>query len=137
MEADGLRDAVREATDGRGVDVVFDPVGGEMFRAAMRAAAFEGRLLPIGFASGGVPQIPANILLVKNLTAIGLYWGAYFRRKPEVLGDSVKRILEWYRSGSVRPHIGRSLPLSQAETALEALRNRESTGKIVLCRGKG
>ena len=132
VEADALRDAVREVTDGRGADVVFDPVGGDMFRAAMRAAAFEGRLLPIGFASGSVPQIPANILLVKNLTAIGLYWGIYFRHKPEVLGESVKRILSWYESGSIRPHVGHSLPLRQAEDALELLRNRRSTGKIVL-----
>lgn len=135
VEADGLRDAVREATNGRGADVVFDPVGGDMFRAAMRATAFEGRLIPIGFASGIVPQIPANILLVKNLTAIGLYWGIYFRHRPEVLGESVERILDWYQSNRIRPHIGRSLPLSRAEEALEALRNRESTGKIVLrCR---
>ena len=132
VEADALRDAVREVTDGRGADVVFDPVGGDMFRAAMRAAAFEGRLLPIGFASGSVPQIPANVLLVKNLTAIGLYWGIYFRHKPEVLGESVKRILSWYESGSIRPHVGHSLPLRQAEDALELLRNRRSTGKIVL-----
>ncbi len=130
--ADALRDAVLEATGGRGADVVFDPVGGDTFRAAMRAAAFEGRLVPIGFASGSVPQIPANILLVKNLTAIGLYWGAYFRRSPGVIGDSVKQILRWYRDGRIEPHVSRTLPLEEAERALEALRDRTSTGKIVL-----
>ena len=132
VNAGALRDAVRDATGGHGADVVFDPVGGEMFRAAIRAAAFEGRLLPIGFASGDVPQIPANILLVKNLTAIGLYWGAYFRHAPDIIGKSVQQILDWYNEGRIRPHVGDVLPLDRAEEALEALRRRRSTGKLVL-----
>ena len=103
-----------------------------MFRAAMRATAFEGRLLPIGFASGDVPQIPANILLVKNLTAIGLYWGAYFRHNPEIIGNSVKQILHWCGAGRILPHVGEVLQLDRAEEALEALRHRRSTGKLVL-----
>ena len=132
VAADELRDAVLAATDGRGADVVFDPVGGAMFRAALRATAFEGRLLPIGFASGEIPQIPANILLVRNLSVIGLYWGAYATRRPEPLGAGLRRILGWYEARRIRPHVGVSLPLARAEEALAALRERTATGKIIL-----
>jgi NADPH2:quinone reductase len=83
-DAETLRDAVKALG---GADVVYDPVGGDLWKAALRAANFEARLLPIGFASGEVPQIPANILLVKNLTVIGLYWGAYYRHAPDVMGE--------------------------------------------------
>ena len=99
----------------------------------MRKAAFEGLPIPIGFASGSVPQIAANKLLVKNLTAIGLYRENYFPRWPDVRGESADRNLDRYRSIRVRPQVGRSLLLSRTDEALEAPRNRESTGKIVPC----
>ncbi len=134
-EQTDLREAVRAATDGRGCDVVYDPVGGEPFRAALRATAVGGRILPIGFASGEVPQVPANILLVKNLSLLGLYWGAYYRHWPEVLADSFRRILAWYEAGKIRPHVSRQLPLEEAETGINLLRSRRSTGKIVLLPG--
>ncbi len=115
-----------------GADVVYDPVGGDQWVAALRATNPEGRLIPIGFASGEVPQIPANILLVKNLTVIGLYWGAYFRFAPEVMAESLARLLAWHGEGAIRPHVSHRLPLSQAEAALDLLRRREATGKVVL-----
>jgi len=118
-----------------GADVVFDPVGGAQWEAAMRAANPEARLLPIGFASGQVPQIPANILLVKNLTVIGLYWGAYARFAPDVLAQSAERILAWYAAGQIRPQISHVLALGEAEAALDLLRRREATGKVVLTTG--
>ncbi len=129
VEADGLRDAVKALG---GADVVYDPVGGEMWRAAMRAANFGARLIPIGFASGEVPQIPANILMVKNLDVIGLYWGAYLRHDPSVLADSLRQLLQWWAAGRIAPHVSRTLPLEEAETALDLLRMRKATGKIVL-----
>ncbi len=124
-----LRDAVRALG---GADVVFDPVGGALWDAAMRAANFEARLLPIGFASGVVPQIPANIVMVKNLTIIGLYWGAYYRRRPEVLAGSLSQILAWWAEGRIAPHVGHVLPLERANEALDLLRDRAATGKVVV-----
>jgi NADPH2:quinone reductase len=131
LDADpaGLRDAVRALG---GADVVYDPVGGELWREALRAANFEARLLPIGFASGEVPQIPANHLLVKNLDVIGLYWGAYLRHAPAVLGDSLRRLLGWWEAGAIAPHVSNVLPLARAEEALGLLRDRSAAGKVAL-----
>lgn len=124
-----LRDAVRALG---GADVVYDPVGGALFDAALRATNPEGRLIPIGFASGDIPRIPANILLVKNLDVIGLYWGGYRRFQPEVLAESLREILAWRAAGRLQPHISHVLPLEEAERALDLLRRREATGKVVL-----
>ncbi len=124
-----LRDRVKALG---GADVVFDAVGGAQWEAAFRAANPEARLLPIGFASGEVPQIPANILLVKNLTVIGLYWGGYARFAPEVLAESAAQLVAWHGEGAIRPHISHRLPLREANIALDLLRRREATGKVVL-----
>lgn len=115
-----------------GVDVVYDAVGGDAFMAALRATRPEGRLLAIGFASGTVPQIPANLLLVKNLSVMGLYWGGYLGFAPRVLTDSLTTLMGWIAEGALRPHISHILPLDRADEALALLRERRSTGKIVL-----
>ncbi|MBL4917653.1 NADPH:quinone oxidoreductase family protein [Szabonella alba] len=115
-----------------GVDVVYDAVGGPAFMEALRAARPEGRLIPIGFAGGEVPQIPANLLLVKNLTVIGLYWGAYRRFAPQVLRDSLAELTRWHGEGKLRPHISHVLPLDRAAEALALLRSRTATGKVVV-----
>lgn len=115
-----------------GADVVYDPVGGAQFDAAFRATNPGGRIIPVGFASGTVPQIPANHLLVKNLTVIGLYWGGYLRLRPEVLTGSLATLLQWYGEGRLRPHVSHQLPLERAGEALELLRSRQSTGKVVV-----
>lgn len=115
-----------------GADVVYDPVGGDQFDAALSATKADGRILIVGFAGGRVQQIPANHLLVKNITVIGLYWGAYLDFRPEVLTDSLATLLCWYAEGSLRPHISTVLPLSRAAEGLELLRSRKSTGKIVV-----
>jgi len=128
-ETADLREAVRALG---GADVVYDPVGGEQWKAALRAANPEARLLPIGFASGEVPQIPANILLVKNLTVIGLYWGAYYRFAPGVLGQSFRKLLAWYSEGRIRPHVSQTVALEHANDALDLLRDRRATGKVVI-----
>ena len=113
-------------------DVVYDPVGGDLFDAALRACNPEARLLPLGFASGAVPQIPANILLVKNLTVIGYYWGGYMRVNPSVLTDSFATLFDWYARGKLKPHVSHVLPLEQANEGLELLRSRRATGKVVI-----
>ncbi|MDR5652081.1 NADPH:quinone oxidoreductase family protein [Ruixingdingia sedimenti] len=115
-----------------GADVVYDPVGGDTFMAALRATRPEGRLIPIGFAGGGVPQIPANLLLVKNLTVIGLYWGGYMNFRPEVLTGSLAELLRWYAAGELHPHVSDIFPLAEAGAALACLRERRSTGKVVV-----
>ncbi len=115
-----------------GADVVYDPVGGAQFDAAFRATNPGGRIIPVGFASGAVPQIPANHLLVKNLTVIGFYWGGYLRLRPEVLTTSLATLLQWYGEGRLRPHVSHQLPLERAGEALELLRSRQSTGKVVV-----
>jgi NADPH2:quinone reductase len=128
-ETDDIRSVVKALG---GADVVYDPVGGEQFKAALRACNAEARLLPLGFASGEVPQIPANLLLVKNISVIGLYWGGYTRVNPKVLTDSFATLFRWYVEGKLKPHVSHVLPLEQANEALELLRTRQATGKVVL-----
>lgn len=115
-----------------GADVVYDPIGGDQFKAALRACNPEARIIPLGFASGEIPQIPANILLVKNLTVIGLYWGAYAKIKPSVLTDSFNELFVMYSEGHLKPHVSHVLPLEQANEALQLLIDRKATGKVVV-----
>ncbi|SDW66366.1 NADPH2:quinone reductase [Ruegeria halocynthiae] len=115
-----------------GADVVYDAVGGEVFKAAFRATNPEGRLLPIGFAGGDVPQIPANHLLVKNLSVIGVYLGGYLKFRPEIVRDSFSTLFHWHSEGRIKPHISQVLPLQDVATGLDLLRDRKSTGKVVI-----
>jgi len=115
-----------------GLDVVYDPIGGDQFTSAFRACKPEARLLSIGFASGEVPQVPANHLLVKNLSVLGLYWGGYLKFKPQVITNSLAQLMKWFEEGRITPHISHELPLERAAEALELLRSRKSTGKVVV-----
>ena len=124
-----LRDEVRALG---GADVVYDPVGGDQFMSALRACRPEARLLVIGFASGDVPQIPANHLLVKNVSVIGHYWGGYMAFRPEVVTDSLETLFRWYSAGRLQPHVSHVLPLARAGEGLALLRGRGSTGKVVI-----
>lgn len=115
-----------------GADVVYDPVGGDQFIAAFRACNPEARVLPIGFASGDVPQIKANHLLVKNITVMGLYWGGYLAFNPKALTDSLATLMDWFCEGKIKPHVSHVLPLEQAAEGLDLLAKRKSTGKVVI-----
>lgn len=115
-----------------GADVVYECIGGEVFRACFRATRPDGRILAIGFAGGEVPQIPANHLLVKNISVIGVNWGGYLKFRPEVLTGSLRTLFDWYSAGELSPHISHRLPLDRAAEALELLRQRKATGKIVV-----
>lgn len=115
-----------------GVDVVYDPVGGDQFKAAFRACRPESRIITIGFASGEVPKIPANHLLVKNIDVLGMYWGGYLAFRPQVVTDSLKTLMGWFEAGRLHPHISHTLPLERAGEALELLRSRASIGKVVV-----
>jgi NADPH2:quinone reductase len=112
--------------------VVYDAVGGDQFREALRATNPEGRILLIGFASGSVPEIPANHLLVKNVSVIGHYWGGYQKFRPGALSDSLATLLRWYEEGRLRPHVSHVLPLERAGEAFDLLRSRQATGKVVI-----
>ena len=129
---DASVDLVTEIRSLGGADVVYDPVGGDAFKSAMRATNREGRIVTIGFASGDVPQIPANHLLVKNITVIGFYWGSYLKFNPTALTDSMGELLDWYAQGRLKPHVSHVVPLENAADALELLRSRKSTGKVVV-----
>jgi NADPH2:quinone reductase len=128
-DKENLKDVVKNLG---GADVVYDPIGGELFKSALRASNPEARILTIGFASGEVPQIAANHLLVKNLNIIGFYWGGYLKFKPTVISDSTSQLFEWYSSGIIKPHISYRLPLDEAHQGLELLRTRKSTGKVII-----
>ena len=135
--ADHLIDAktedIREVVKSLGgADVVYDPVGGEQFTAAFRATNPDGRLLAIGFASGEVPPIPANHMLVKNLTVIGMYWGGYLKFKPKALTDSMATLFGWLSEGRIKPHVSETYPLDRVAEGLTLLRERKSTGKVVI-----
>jgi len=115
-----------------GADIVYDPVGGDLFKSALRACNPEARVLPLGFASGEIPQIPANILLVKNIDVLGFYWGGYRKFAPDVMNESLRQIMEWAKDGKIKPHVSNVLPLNQANEALSLLSNRQATGKVVV-----
>jgi len=130
--SEDLRARVKELTCGRGADVVFDPIGGELFDASLSSIAWEGRIVIIGFAAGRIQQIPANRLLLKNAAAIGFYWGSYRSRDPARLHAGFEELLRWHVEGRIRPHVSHVLPLAEARAALELLLARKSTGKVVL-----
>jgi NADPH2:quinone reductase len=127
-----IRERVKAITGGHGADVVYDPVGGDAFDASLRCVAWGGRLIIIGFAAGRISQIPANILLVKNVDVIGFYWGSYQARKPELLRNSYAKLLGWYQEGKLQPHVSAQFDLKDIAQAMNILRARKSTGKVVL-----
>ncbi|MFK7754963.1 MAG: NADPH:quinone oxidoreductase family protein [Sedimentitalea sp.] len=129
---DDSEDLLARLRDLGGVDVVYDAVGGAPFKAAFRAARPEGRLLTIGFASGDVPQVPANHLLVKNLSVIGFYIGGYMKFRPEVIRDSLVTLMGWFEAGRLSPHISHTLPLEDVHQGFDLLARRVSTGKVVI-----
>jgi len=132
-----VRTRVLDLTGGRGADVIYDPVGGAAFAASLRSIAWGGRIVVIGFASGTIPQVPANILLVKHIGVLGFSWGSYRQHRPEVLTASMETLLEWYAEGALRPRVSLTFDLAEATRALDTLLGRKSTGKIVLTTAGG
>lgn len=125
-------EAVKEFTSGRGANVIYDPVGGEVFERSTKCIAFEGRLVVVGFTSGSIPSMRANHVLLKNYSVVGLHWGLYFERAPELISECMARLVALYEEGRVKPYVSRRLPLAQAREALAALASRQTTGKVVL-----
>ena len=125
-------DLVSQLKDLGGIDIVYDAVGGDQFKSAFKACNPEARIILIGFSSGNLPQLKANHLLVKNVTIHGFYWGGFLQFKPDVVTESLNQLFEWHESGQIKPHISHKFTLDQAEDALELLKNRKSTGKVVV-----
>lgn len=123
---------VKEVTGGRGADVVYDPVGGDVFDKSRKCIAFEGRIVVVGFTSGRIPEAPANHLLVKNYSVVGLHWGLYRKHDPSVFTDTHDQLVRLVREGTVDPLVGEVLPLDQAPQALLKLASRDTVGKVVL-----
>ena len=129
---DNLKDALKEATGGKGVDVAFDPVGGEGFDVLSRSMGWGGRLLVIGFASGTIPKLAVNLTLVKGYSVVGVFWGAFTAKEPKAYADNMKELIGWYLDGKVKPVIEGIYPLADAPSILERVLGRGATGKIVL-----
>jgi NADPH:quinone reductase len=127
-----LREQVRELTQGRGVDVVYDPVGGTYAEPAVRSLAFNGRYLVIGFASGDIPRLPLNLLLLKVASVIGVFWGAFAKAQPQKNAENFAELFGWYAEGRLRPHVSRTFPLTAYREALDAVMGRRVLGKVVL-----
>jgi len=127
-----VREKIKELTNGLGSDVAYDPVGGDLFTETLRSTRQDGRILVVGFASGNIPQIPANIMMVKNITCIGYHWGAYRTLDPEALRASFKELMGWVAQGRLKPHVSMTFALDDVKQGFEALLSRKSTGKVVI-----
>jgi NADPH2:quinone reductase len=123
---------VNKITRGRGADVVFDPVGGDVYDRSTKCIAFEGRIVLVGFTSGRIPQAATNHVLIKNYSVVGLHWGLYKKRAPELIPPAAHALLELYEAGKIKPHISTCFPLNHAPRALATVAEGKSTGKVIL-----
>lgn len=128
---EGLRENLKR-DHGRGVDVVFDPVGGAAFDVAARAMARNGRLLVVGFASGEIPKLPANLVLLKEYALIGVFWGAFTAKEPEAYAANNRELFDWHSKGLIKPRIDERRPLAEAASALQRILDRGAIGKTIL-----
>ena len=127
-----LREAIKAATSGRGADVIYDPVGGRLTESALRSLAWRGRLLIVGFAEGTIPQLPANLLLIKGASAVGVFWGEFARREAQANQAMLAELFGWLAAGRLRPHVSQRFALADTPRALEALLGRRVVGKLVV-----
>ncbi len=127
-----LKERVKQLTAGEGADVVYDPVGGTYSEAALRATAWNGRFLVIGFAAGEIPKVPLNLVLLKGCQIVGVFWGAFTAREPARHRANVAELIAWYRDGKLKPHISATYPLERAAAALNDMAERRVMGKVVL-----
>ena len=133
--SEDLRERIKALTDGKGVDVVYDAVGGPYTEPAFRSIAWRGRLLVVGFAAGEIPKLPLNLALLKGAAVVGVFWGDFARREPERFAESIRRLGKWYAEGKLKPHVSQTLPLEKAAEALKLMAARQVKGKLVLTVG--
>ena len=127
-----LRSALKDIVGKKGVDVVYDPVGGDMFEAALRSTAWGGRVLVVGFASGEIPKVPANLALLKGCSIVGVFWGAFRLNYTKEDNENFEQLFAWYEDGKLKPYASKIYALEAAAQALNDLKNRKAVGKIVL-----
>lgn len=129
---ENLRERIKALTDGKGVDIVYDPVGGDYTEQALRSLNWRGRHLIVGFAAGAIPQIPMNLPLLKGAAILGVFWGDFLKREPKLNAENMRLLFGWFAQGKIKPLISMRFPLAQATQALEALLARKVTGKAVI-----
>ncbi len=127
-----LKDEVKRLTGGQGADVIYDPVGGDLFDQAIRSIAWNGRLLVVGFASGRIPELPVNLALLKGAAVVGVFWGAFAQRQPQDNAANFEQLFAWYSEGKVKPLVSQTFPLEQAAEAINTLGQRKAVGKVVV-----
>jgi NADPH:quinone reductase len=127
-----LKEGLKSLTDGKGVDIIFDPVGGKFAEAALRAIAWEGRFLVIGFAAGDIPKMPLNLALLKGCDIRGVFWGAWVRQNHDKYRASIEKLLKWAAEGKISAHVDRTFPLEQTAEAMKVLAGRQAMGKVIL-----
>ncbi len=127
-----LRERIKVLTAGKGVDVVYDAVGGPYSEPALRSCAWRGRFLVVGFAAGDIPKIPLNLALLKGCSIVGVFWGDFARREPKAFAESIAQLGDWFRAGKLKPHVSQTFPLAQAVDALKLMAGRKVKGKVVL-----
>jgi NADPH2:quinone reductase len=127
-----LKDGLRKLTGGKGVDIIFDPVGGSYAEAALRSIAWEGRFLVIGFAAGDIPKMPLNLALLKGCDIRGVFWGAWARLNPDKNRANLEKLVQWTAEGKISSHVDRTFPLAQTADALKVLAGRQAMGKVIL-----
>jgi NADPH2:quinone reductase len=129
---ENLKERIKELTEGKGADVTYDPVGGDYSEQALRATAWKGRFLVVGFAAGEIPKIPLNLALLKGCDIVGVFWGSFAQRNPNGLMQNTMQLIQWYQNGDIKPHIHGTYSLDEASNAIMALMNREVSGKVVI-----
>ncbi|MBQ1763464.1 MAG: NADPH:quinone oxidoreductase family protein [Aquincola sp.] len=127
-----LREAIKTLTDGKGPDVVYDPVGGDFATAAFRSIAWRGRYLVIGFTAGSIPAVPWNLPLLKGASVVGVFWGEFVRREPRASAAAMAQLADWYAQGKIKPVIDTRLPMSELHAAYERMGTRQVRGKVLL-----
>ena len=127
-----LKDAVKTLTGGKGVDVIYDPVGDKLAEPAFRGVAWNGRYLVVGFAGGTIPSLPLNLPLIKGASIVGVFWGAFTQAEPAAHQANMRELLDWYAAGKLRPHVSRTFPLDEGPAAIRWMMDRKATGKVVL-----
>ena len=129
---EGFKDKVKELTGGKGADVIYDPVGGDVFDESVRCIGWNGRLLVIGFTSGRIPSVPVNMPLIKGFSVVGVRAGEYGRRDPEAGKKNMETVDRWVAEGKITPHVCATFPLEQAVDAMRLLQDRKAVGKVVI-----
>lgn len=130
--SEAVKDALKRATAGRGADVIYDPVGGAYTEAALRAIAWQGRLLVVGFAAGDIPKLPLNLVLLKGCDVLGVFWGSWIQRNPAGHRANTEQLMHWCLEGKLSSHVHAVYPLTEAAAALKAIAARQVMGKVIL-----